>query len=378
MAFNTHQQFFTLLEETKQPLIVLPEHASADEFAAGFACASLLAKLGTSTEIVTSGGAVPKSLSFLSPKVQVRGDLPNIRKMTLHVNAKDAKIEELSYGVVGDELQIHLVPKTGAWHEKDVRISTDQYRYDLILSIGSPDLESLGATYHRYADFFFETPIVNIDHQSRNEHFGQLNLVDVNAVACGEVCHDLFSQIDESLIDEEIATYLLTGMIAKTRSFRAGAVSPKTLKVAGSLIARGARRDEIVEKLYKTRTVETLRLWGRALARLKSDADRGMVWTMLTRQDFAAAGAQESDLESIVEELLMTTPQARIAAVFYERTDKGIATILHAQKPHDALALGARFKASGTREEAHLELGTEDIVDAEKRVVTHVREQLQK
>jgi len=197
-------------------------------------------------------------------------------------------------------------------------------------------------------------------------------------VACGEVCHDLFSQIDESLIDEEIATYLLTGMIAKTRSFRAGAVSPKTLKVAGSLIARGARRDEIVEKLYKTRTVETLRLWGRALARLKSDADRGMVWTMLTRQDFAAAGAQESDLESIVEELLMTTPQARIAAVFYERTDKGIATILHAQKPHDALALGARFKASGTREEAHLELGTEDIVDAEKRVVTHVREQLQK
>ena len=376
MALKTHEQFLSLLEGAKQPLIALPEHATADEFATAFACAALLSKLGTETEIVTSGGAAPKSLSFLSPNAEVRGDLPNIRKMTLHVNAKDAKIDQLSYDVVDGELQIHLFPKTGAWQESDVKISTDSYRYDLILAIGSPDLESFGQTYASYADFFFETPIINIDHQAHNEQYGQLNLVDVNAVACGEVCHDLFSQIDDSLIDEEVATYLLTGMIAKTKSFRTGAVSPKTLKVAGSLMARGARRDEIVEKLYKTRTVETLRLWGRALARLKSDAERGMVWTMLTRQDFSAAGAEESDLESIIDELLMSSPHARVAAVFYEHPERGVLVMLHAEKPHDALALGAKFKASGTREEARLALKTKDIVEAEKQVITHLRENL--
>ena len=377
MALKTHEQFLKLVEKARQPLIALPEQANADEFSAAFACAALLGKLGKQPQIVTSGGTAPKSLSFLKAPSEIRGDLPNLRKLTLHIQGKDTKIEELSYDMVDDELQIHLLPKTGTWKKEDVRVSTDSYRFDLIIAIGSPDIESFGEMHTKYADFFFETPIINIDHQSANEQFGQLNLVDVNAVACGEVCHDLFSEIDPSLIDEEMATYLLTGMIAKTKSFRSGAVNPKTLKVAGSLIARGARRDEIVDKLFKTRTVETLRLWGRALARLKSDTKRGIVWTMLTRQDFSAAGAHEDDLESIAEELMMSSPSARVAVIFHECRDKTIKTLLHAQKPHDAIALGAKFKAAGTREQTILHVKTDDIVEAERTVISHLQAKIE-
>jgi bifunctional oligoribonuclease and PAP phosphatase NrnA len=376
MALEIHEQFITTLERSRRPLIVLAHHANIDDFASAFGVAALLTKLNKPIDIATTGGHIPKSLDFLNCPFPVRGDLPNIRKLTLHVNAKDAKIDELSYDVVDDELLIHLLPKSGAWSDADVKISTDQYRYDLIISIGAPDFESFGRLYELYADFFFNTPIINIDHSSGNEHFGQMNLVDINAVACSEVCHDLFTKIDTSLIDEEAATYFLTGMISKSKSFKSENVTPKTLKVAGDLIAHGARRDEIVNKLYKTRTVETLRLWGRALARLKSTAENQLVWTLLTRQDFTNAGAGEKSLENVIEELIISSPDAKIAAVFFENKEKGISVILHAERPFDALFLGAPFRASGTREEAHLELSEKDIVAAERKVITHIKSNL--
>ncbi|MBT4857207.1 hypothetical protein HON52_03395 [Candidatus Uhrbacteria bacterium] len=378
MAYSTHEQFLTMLERSKRPLILVGANANVDDFSSAFGVASLLSKLAKPVEIVTSGGTAPKAISFLKAPAAIRGDIQNIAKLTLKVKLDRAALDELSYHKDDDaqELHIHLLPKQGHWKPEDITIETQSYKYDLLICIGGSDLEQFGEIYNSYQDFFFKTPIINIDHSGKNEHYGQANVVDMSAVACAEVCYDLFRQIDETLIDEEVATYFLTGMIHKTRSFRSENITPKTLKVAGDLIARGARRDEIVARLYKTRSVETLRLWGRALARLKSDPKAKMVWTLLTRQDFTNAGTDETALENIVEELLMSAPDANVAAIFYEHPDKMICVKLHARRPHDALHLGAPFRAAGTREEALLRLRENDIVKAEKKVITHIKDQL--
>lgn len=376
MALSPHEQFFTALQRSKRPLIILKEMATIDDFTAAFGIASLLTKLEKPADIVSAGGRAPESLQFLAHAQPIKGDLPNIRSLTLKVNVEYAKVDELSYTVVDHELQIHITPKSGEWTEKDVAISTTSYRYDLIIAIGLADLKSLGPIYDKYADFLFHTPIINIDHSPANEHFGHMNLIDVTASAVSEVCFELFRRIDEQLVDADVATCFLAGMIAKTKSFRAPNVTPKTLEVAGALMAKGARRDEIVERLYRTRSVETLRLWGRALARLKADAEFDLAWTMLTRQDFVNAGADESSLNDIVSELLSTSPSARIVAIFFEQNDGSISVHLHAERPHDALRLGAPFRAAGTREVARLTLPNTDIVAAERAVISHLRKTL--
>ncbi|PIQ67686.1 hypothetical protein COY25_02055 [Candidatus Uhrbacteria bacterium CG_4_10_14_0_2_um_filter_41_7] len=376
MSLKQHEQFLQTLEQSKRPLIVLPEKANEDDFASAFGVAGLLSKLNKPVDIASAGGASPQSLNFLKSAQKIKGDLPNIRKMTLTLKTQTAKVDELSYRVEGDTLQINIVPKTGAWTAEDVKIVTDSYKYDLIISIGAKELEHFGKLHELYADFFFSVPIINIDHTTDNEFFGQMNLVDINAVSSSEVIHGLFKEIDPGLIDEEIATYFLTGIIYKTKSFRNENVTPQTLKVAGELIARGARRDEIVKNLYKTRTVETLRLWGRALARLKSDDSLGFVWTLLSRQDFINAGADETALENVIEELMMTSPDANVAAVFYEEKNNNVRAFLHASRPYDALLLGAPFSASGTRERAFLNLKEDSLVKAEKRAITHIKTQL--
>ncbi|MBU0614223.1 DHH family phosphoesterase [Patescibacteria group bacterium] len=377
MSLPLHEQFLGSIERSNRPLIVLAQSANPDDFACGFAISAFISKMQKPIEIISPGGRPPKSLNFLGENAPIHGDLKNIRKLTITLKSTNTKIDELSYDVKDDLININLVPKTGDWKKEDIQIKTDDYKYDLIIAIGGQKLESFGSAYKTYSDFFYSAPIINIDHSSSNEHFGQINLVDINTVASSEICYNLLRKIDEGIIDSEIATFLLTGMIYKTKSFKSANVSPQTLKIASQLMASGARREDIVTNLYKTRSVETLRLWGRALARLKSDKAHGLVWTLITKQDFANAGAGIESLDSIIEELISTSPDAKIAAIFHENEDDNIHVILHAARPHDALFLGAPFSASGTREQAKLKIKETDIVRAEKKVITHFKNQIQ-
>ncbi len=376
MSLPLHDQFYQALNRTRRPLIVLKAMATVDDFAAAYAIAALLGRLDKPADIATSGGRAPESLAFLPESRPVKGDLPNIRALAITVDASRAALDELVYAVEGNAITITITPKSGAWTAADVRVAPEAYRYDLIITIGAPDLASIGNLAQTYADFFSATPIINIDHVPGNEHFGHINVVDISASSVSEVCFGLLRSVDESLVDPHIATCFLAGMISQTKSFRSNAVTTKTLEAAASLIAKGARRDDIVERLYRTRSVETLRLWGRALARLKSDAERGLVWTLLTRQDFVTAGADENALRDIVGELLSTSPASRVVAIFFETHDGSINVFLHAERPHDALRLGAPFRAVGTREAARLAPLEHDIVAAERAVITHLEHEL--
>ena len=183
--------------------------------------------------------------------------------------------------------------------------------------------------------------------------------------------------LDASVVHSDIATALLTGMMSKTKSFRTPNVSPKTLEIAQKLMEKEADREKIVEHLYRTRSVETLRLWGRALARLKAEESIGLVWTLITKQDFVTAGASAEALRDIADELLMTSPSAKVALILFETHNGAIAGQLFAQRPFDALVLGAPFRATGTREFAHLSLTQTDIVEAERGVISHLKAILQ-
>lgn len=378
MSRSIYEQFLETVERAKSPLIVLRETADIDSFAAAFALAGFISTMEKPISIAVSGGNAPKSLAFLRQTATIHGDLPNIQKLIVQVATQDAQLESLTYHIEQDGIHIHLTPKSGAFNASNVIVNPDGYKYDLILSLGISELADIGDLFRRYTDFFYDTPIINIDHKPSNEHFGAVNMVDIRAVATSEIIYELIHSIDTTRVNEDIATACLAGMMHATQGFRSIHVTPKTLSIAGELMAKGAKRDEIVEHLYKTRSVETLRLWGRALARIKSHTESGLVWSLLTTQDFALSGTDASSLHHIIEELLLNAPNAKVGAIFYEDEEKHIRVLLEAVRPYDAIHLGSPFTASGTRESATLLLRNTRIQDAEKRVVEHLKKELQK
>ncbi len=378
MALRESQQVFEAIKRSTHPLICIPSGAGADQYASALGLAKVLDKLEKKSVIAAADGKPSKNLKFISGHEDIVQYLENLQRFVIELDASKTKVDELSYEIKGDRLYVSLSPKKGFWNEKDVRTTSSGYRFDLIICIGSPDYESCAHLYSENPDFFYRTPVINIDHSPENEHYGQINVVDLTASACGEVCHDLIESIDAGLMDEEIATAFLTGMIAKTKSFQTNIVTPKTLQTASKLIAKGAKRDQIVQHLYRTRSISTLRLWGRALARLKADEETKIVWTMLSQQDFLHASAEDKDLPDVIDELIASSPDARVIVLLYENTEQNICAIIRAERPLDAIALCAKFNAAGVREEVRLCFIKKNIVQVEKELIEHLKSQLKK
>lgn len=378
MALKQSQQILEAFRRSTRPLICIPSGGGSDTYATAIGLSRVLKKLEKEATIVAADGKVPSNLHFLEGHNEVHTKLDNLRQFVIELDATKTKVDSLTYELKDDKLFVYLSPKKGFWDQKDVRTSSSGYRFDLIICIGSPDYESCAHLYSENPDFFFRTPVINIDHAPENEHYGQINAVDFTASACGEVCHDLIDSIEPGLIDDEVATAFLTGMISKTKSFKTKNVTPKTLQTASKLMAKGARRDDIVQRLYRTRSVPTLRLWGRALARLKVDEEAKMVWTLLSKQDFMQSGAQEHDLPDVIDELIASSPDARVVVLMYENQEGNICAIIRGERPIDVIELCKGFNASGTREEVRLCIVKKNIVQVEKELISGISKQLKK
>lgn len=379
MALTQAQQAIELMQRAERILIASKQPATTDSLAAVASVLLFLNKAGKTADAVVPGFDPSAAPAFLPGLQAIRPQLGAVRAFEISLDVADRPLDQLHYDVADGKLKITVVPQSGEWSPKDVAFRHGSDRYDLVLALDCPDAHALGDLFRDHADFLYRTDVINIDRDPGNEHWGQLNLVDLTAVSSTEILFALLAGWNRHLIDEDIATALLAGMIAKTQSFRTPNVTPKTLQTASDLMAMGARREDIVHGLWRTRTVPALKLWGRALARLETDRVCGLVWTSLSRQDFLEAGTDERALDGIVRELVAYAPETKIVVLFHEcqEAGRGVVAQIHALPPHSAVELGRAFGAHGSREFVEFPLGPETkLVDAVSLVIGRLRETL--
>lgn len=377
MALSERQQVLEQLRKAERPLIAFRKDWNPDAAASAIGLAAALEGMGKKCEIVCDGFAPAEHLAFLPRLNRVRPEMAGLRTFVISVDTQKSRVGELSYEAKDGFLHIYLTPKHGALSPEHVKTGATDYRHDLIVVLDTPDLPSLGAIREEASDFFFRTPIVNIDHSPANEQFGQVNWIDATAASTSEIVYGLVRDLGRP-VDAELATAFLTGIVAKTRSFKAGAITPQTLTAASDLIAAGAARDTIVSSLYRTKTIPTLRLWGRALARLKYDPTLKLVSTMLTRQDFALAGAGEAALNDIVDDLIMSSPEAETVALMHERESGEICCTIRSELRRDADALSAKWDGRGGRTQSVCFLKGKSPGEAEQEILAHLRSEMKK
>lgn len=322
MALTIEQQISSLLRGHKQILVCLPAKPTTDAIASGLAMYAVLQKLGKQAKVVAADFALPDNHKFLPKSDEIAHELTALKKFVISIDVSKTSVQDIQYDIQQNRLNIYVTPKTGYLETRDVATSSSDYQFDLIIVLDSRDLASLGKVFEDNAEFFHHTPIINIDHHPANEQFGEINFVHVTATSISEIIFELLEHLDSGqLLDEYIATNLLTGIISKTKSFKTNTVTPRSLAIASHLITSGARREEIVKNLYQTKTVSALKLWGRALAQLQSDPDRKIVWSTLRHQDFSETTTTPRELAQVIDELIINTPDAQHVYVVYEQTD---------------------------------------------------------
>lgn len=378
MALQTERQILDAVGKGNHALVAFRKEWTADAVASALVLARLIEARGKKCDVVCDGFVPTKQISFLPDIGRVAPALGKMRKFVISLDVTKNEVDEMTYVMNGDRLDILVTPKSGQYQEADVSTRSSAFKYDLVITVDTPDLGALGRPFAEHPEFFYDTPIVNIDHGAHNENYGNINAVDITATSAAEMVHRLLKEANGGLLAEETATLLLTGIISKTKSFRSANVTPRTLDIAADLVAAGAKRDEIVQNLYKTRSIATLKLWGRALARIKHDPETGIAWAMLTREDFVHSGADECCLPEVIDELMVTAPEAEVVGLIYEQDGAGICALVSSDRHADSLGLVPDLRPEGSRNMARICFPGRDIRAAEQAVLQSVRKSLGK
>lgn len=378
MSLNETQQLNQLLEKSRHILLVLNSTQNTDSVCGAVAWKKWLEKQNKQVDIIADNFVLPKNLKFMVGAKEIQPQISHLQKFIVRVDVTNIKIDTLSYDIKDNWLSIYLTPKQGIITKNELRTAQSSLKYDLIITINAQDLESLGKIFFNNTDLFYKVPIINFDNHPGNEHFGQINFVELTATSISETIFKTMTQLSASHIDADIATALLAGMISQTQSFKTTNVTPHTLNTASQLMNLGADREKIVKHLYRTKSISSLRIWGEALTHMESDPNLGLVWTTITREDFARAGATEDELKELIDELVNNSPEAKLVLLLYENTkgENKVHGFLSVDKQRDAKMLLQSFQAEGNKKNASFTMTNKTIKEVELEVVEKIKKML--
>lgn len=382
MALTLPEQITAAIRRSRHLLVTFPKHYTLDAVASATALALLLRRMDKVFDVAADGYPADPPYSFLA-HTEILPALPAAQQLLVTVQLDQTELEQFSYDVRGDVLTVYLTPKAGLLPPTAVSAKTGDFRYDCIVTLNAPDLASLGTIYTQQRELFEKTPIINLDTQAANEHYGHINLVDLTAAATAEIISDLAPAFppagtpNGNQFDREVATALLAGLIGATRSFQTGRATAKTLKIASDLVAAGGNRDGIVKALYQSHSVTALKLWGKTLTRLHSDLNGKLVWAAVPEADFLDAGATMQDLPGLTDALLTYLPSAEIAVLLAQQGND-VAVRITSLRNLSALQLARPFAVQGDQRVATGLVSGQNLPEVERTVIATVRDNLQR
>ncbi|MGW5320357.1 DHH family phosphoesterase [Rhodococcus pyridinivorans] len=189
--------------------------------------------------------------------------------------------------------------------------------------------------------------VLVIDHHLSNTRFGTHNLVDPESEATAMVLADLFDVWGVE-IDAALAHCLYAGLVTDTGSFRWG--RPQAHGLAERLLATGIDGTSITRALLDTHPFGWLPMLSSVLATATLERDaaqgRGLVYAFVRRADSAHLGPEE--VESVID-IVRTTAEAEVAAVFKEVAPEEWTVSLRAKTSVDVSAVATALGGGGHR-----------------------------
>jgi phosphoesterase RecJ-like protein len=144
--------------------------------------------------------------------------------------------------------------------------------------------------------------IVNIDHHHDNTNFGTANLVVDGASCTAEIVHELAHDLGAE-ITPEIADSLYVGLVTDTGKFMYENTTPESHKMAAELIECGVDPHLVFRRLFESMPFAKVHLLAQVLARTQRYDEGRLTISFIKREDFIETGADENDVEGIVDHM---------------------------------------------------------------------------
>ncbi|MFA6423108.1 MAG: bifunctional oligoribonuclease/PAP phosphatase NrnA [Patescibacteria group bacterium] len=325
-TLNTKQQVSELIKHSQKILILTHTDPDGDAIGSLLALTLILKQMGKDVT-AAYGGLLSPAYSYL-PLTHVTNNFVVNKDFIIKIDTENTKIDRISYRESEekkDQLNLVITPTQGRFEAKNISFEEGKAKYDLICLLDCSEESRTGAIYRENPELFEETPIVNIDHHLTNTHFGKANLHDLNATSTCEILVSLAESLsrEKNLVNAEIATCLLTGLITDTDSFQNDNTTPKSFTVAAQLVAAGADQQKIIQKVYMSKSFPVLKVWGKILSSL-TEEEENFVWAKINQIELKECGADSTAVEGVNNELLRTVPESDFSLLLTEREDQKV------------------------------------------------------
>jgi len=245
---NVKQQIIERIKQGNNVLVTVSNNPTVDQLAACIGLTLMLNKLGKHATAVYSG-QTPSILEFLEPEKTIEKNTDSLRDFIIALDK--SKADKLRYKVEDKVVKIFITPYKTSISEKDLVFSEGDFNVDLIIALGVHDQGELDQAIAAHGRILHDATVISIN-DAANGSLGSLNLLDSSTSSLSELITQFDGLIGKSVLDAQISTALLTGIVAQTDRFSNDKTSPVTMSVSSKLMSAGANQQLVAVKLEES------------------------------------------------------------------------------------------------------------------------------
>lgn len=248
------QKIVEKIKASENILIALSRNPSVDEIAAAIGLSLFLDGMQKHTTAIYSG-STPDALAFLRPDATFETNTASLQDFIIALN-KD-KADHLRYKLDGDFVKVFITPYRTSITEDDLTFSQGDYNVDFVIALNVRSAGDLDEALAEHGRIMHDAATVDITTGPAGR-FGEIEWSNPMASSVCEMVTELIFALqgNSDKLDSEIATALLTGIVAATDRFSNNRTSPETLTLASKLMTMGADQQLITANVAGNEIVQ--------------------------------------------------------------------------------------------------------------------------
>jgi len=239
------QQLIDRIKQAQNVLVTVSVNPSVDQLVAAIGLTIALNKMDKHGTAVFSG-QVPSTMEFLKPEETLEKNTDSLRDFIIALDK--SKADKLRYKVEDQVVRIFITPYKTSLSDKDLQFSQGDFNVDVVIALGVGDQKDIDAAISAHGRILHDATVASISAGDKS-NLGSINWVSPSASSLSEMMLNLIDGLDKKLLDDQIATALLTGIVASTDRFRNEKTSPKAMSASAELMAAGANQQLIATEL---------------------------------------------------------------------------------------------------------------------------------
>lgn len=255
---NVQPQVAEALQKSKNVLVTVGVDPSVDELAAALGLTVLLGKIGKHATAVFSG-KTPPAIEFLDPEKTFEDTVDSLRDFIIALDKE--KADKLRYKVEDDVVKIFITPYRTVIGEKDLEFSQGDFNVDAVITLGVEKKEELDKAITAHGRILHNATFITVNAGAATTSLGTINWADAEASSIAEMLVRLSTNLGDDVLDPQISTAFLTGIVAETNRFSNEKTTPKVMTMSAQLMAAGANQQLIASNLRQEGMIsESVRL----------------------------------------------------------------------------------------------------------------------